>query len=91
MSQFTNSLYRIKSLTLKKFKCYREESHLDFGNTVSVIIGLNGSGKTSLLQALKKAVSFILTKDSRKLNFVGDGKNIKNNTLKSADATYLSI
>lgn len=88
MSQFTNSLYRIKSLTLKKFKCYREESHLDFGNTVSVIIGLNGSGKTSLLQALKKAVSFILTKDSRKLNFVGDGKNIKNNTLKSADATY---
>lgn len=83
-----NSLYRIKSLTLKNFKCYSRECRIDFGSTATVIIGLNGSGKTTLLQALKKALSFILTKDSRQYNFVGDGKNIKNNTLKSTDATY---
>lgn len=83
-----NTLYRIKSLTLKNFRCYSRESRIDFGAFVTVLIGLNGSGKTSLLQALKKALSFILTKDTRQLNFVGDGKNIKNNTLKAIDATY---
>lgn len=82
------SLYRISSLTLDNFKCYNHRSRIDFGTSVTVIIGLNGSGKTSLLQALKKALSVILTKDSRSLNYVGDGKNIKNNTLKAADATY---
>lgn len=83
-----DSLYRINSLTLKNFKCYDRESRLDFGSSLTVLIGLNGSGKTSILQALKKALSFILTKDTRRMNFVGDGKNIKKNTLKSTDATY---
>lgn len=83
-----DSLYRINSLTLNNFRCYKKESRLDFGSSLTVLIGLNGSGKTSILQALKKALSFILTKDSRQMNFVGDGKNIKNNTLKSTDATY---
>ena len=83
-----NSLYRIKSLTLNNFKCYNKECRIEFGSDITVIIGLNGSGKTSLLQALKKALSFILTRDTRPLNFVGDGKNIKNITLKSTDATY---
>ena len=83
------NLYKIKELTLAGFKCYSGNAHkITFGDKLTVIIGLNGAGKTSLLQALKKALSIILTKDARKKSFVGDGKNIHANTLKSSDATY---
>ena len=48
------------------------------GDVATVIIGLNGAGKTAFLTAVKKALSFILSKDRRKeVRFIGDGKDIK--------------
>lgn len=85
-----NNIYSIKNLALKNFKCYDSSEHsIKFGNALTVIIGQNGAGKTVLLNAIKKAVSIILTHDRRKdVNFIGDVSNIRQNTIKNEDARY---
>ncbi len=42
----------IKSLELKKYRDFPRQRHFDFG-TVNLIVGPNGSGKTSLLEAIE--------------------------------------
>jgi len=85
-----NTLFSINNLSLFNYKCYDDSRHeIAFGKNLTVIIGQNGSGKTALLNAIKKSVSIILSKDKRKnVVFVGDGYNIKQNTLKVGDARY---
>ena len=85
-----NNIYSIKNLTLKNFKCYDSSEHfIEFGNELIVIIGQNGTGKTVLLNAVKKVASIILARDRRKgVNFIGDALNIRQNTIKNEDARY---
>ena len=47
----------IESLTMKNFKSHRD-THIDFSTGISVIMGENGAGKSSILEA----VSFALFK-----------------------------
>lgn len=85
-----NSLFSIQNLTIKNFKCYGDKTpRIDFGKSLTIIIGKNGAGKTALLNALKKVCSIILARDRRRnMNFIGDSLNIHQNTLKISDAHY---
>lgn len=85
-----NNIFSINTLKLHNFKCYDDtDKTITFGKDLTVIIGQNGAGKTALLNAIKKAVSIILAKDRRReRKFVGDGLNIKQNTIKLDDARY---
>lgn len=85
-----NDIYSIRNLTVKNFKCYGSDAPtISFGKELTVIIGKNGAGKTALLNAIKKITSIILSRDRRKdVNFIGDAKNIKQNTIKDSDARY---
>jgi len=57
-----NNLYRLNSISLNNFWCYNNEPNMfEMGESVTVIIGLNGAGKTAFLTAVKKAISFILS------------------------------
>jgi predicted ATP-binding protein involved in virulence len=47
---------RLDRLHIKNFRCY-EDAAFDFQPSFNLVVGVNGSGKTSLLQAI--AVSFI--------------------------------
>ena len=46
---------RIDSLTLRNFKCF-SEGHLDMHPEFNVLLGINGTGKTSILEALRVAI-----------------------------------
>lgn len=85
-----NSIYSISDLELYNFKCYDDSEHrIVFGRDLTVIIGQNGAGKTALLNGIKKVVSIILARDRRRdVIFLGDGLNIRQNTIKEEDARY---
>lgn len=86
-----NDLYAISSLELRNFRCFddSQDNTLQFGSEVTVVIGKNGAGKTALLNAVKKSLSIILSRDRRRgVVYVGDGLNIRQNSLKTADARY---
>lgn len=86
----TNNLYRLRRFSLRNFWCYGEDgNYLEMGDVATVIIGLNGAGKTAFLTAVKKALSFILSKDRRKeVRFIGDGKDIKDCGLSVDDVRF---
>ncbi|MEQ1734302.1 MAG: AAA family ATPase [Bacteroidia bacterium] len=54
---------KIDTITLKNFRCF-DEYNISFGTHITVLIGKNGTGKTSLLNAIKKGGSFMFTKTS---------------------------
>ena len=49
----------IKSLTLKNYRCY-EELQVDFNKEYTILVGVNGAGKSTILDAVSTALgSFI--------------------------------
>lgn len=52
----------INNITLKNFRCFKEFS-LNFGTRATVLFGKNGTGKTTLIHSLHKALSFIMHSD----------------------------
>lgn len=52
-----NNMY-LKEIHLENFKCF-EKATVNFNKELSVIIGVNGSGKTSILDSIAIAVSTI--------------------------------
>ena len=53
---------KIRNIKLTDFRCFSKYS-LDFAPGVTVLIGKNGAGKTSLVHAIHDALSFIFTND----------------------------
>lgn len=67
---------RIDKLVIQNFKCFKE-TEIDFGTGLNLIVGINGTGKTSLLEALSIAAgSFFLG-----MNEV-EKRNIKKNEIR---------
>lgn len=46
----------LEKISLKNFKCF-EKLDIDFHKNLTVIVGVNGAGKTSILEAIAIAVS----------------------------------
>lgn len=56
----------LKKLNIKYFRCFKNEERdfeVEFAPRVTVLFGKNGSGKSSLIHAIHKALSFIFHKD----------------------------
>jgi predicted ATP-binding protein involved in virulence len=45
----------LKSLDLKNFRCFKE-FHIDFNDKLTVIVGQNGCGKSTILEAAAIAI-----------------------------------
>lgn len=65
---------KLRAIKLKNYRCY-QENDFHFGGDTTIIIGKNGTGKSSLLSAIRKGMSFIFSN-------TGENKLIKNNTNK---------
>lgn len=52
----------IQRVNIRNFRCF-ENYELSFAPQVTVLIGKNGTGKTNLIAALKKGMSFIFSKN----------------------------
>ncbi len=66
---------KITNLHLKNFRCFKDYE-LSLGEQTTVFIGKNGTGKSSVITALKYALSFIFSKykvgDYTLLNTIAD-------------------
>ena len=60
-SNLFESNFRLDNLRLKNFRRY-EDLSIDFNSQLTLIVGVNGSGKTSILDAAAIAVGSFLTK-----------------------------
>lgn len=49
-------------LIIDNFRCFKH-FEVDFANEVSIIIGRNGAGKTSLIKAIVYSLYFMFTHD----------------------------
>ncbi len=55
----------LKKLHIKNFRCF-SNYEIEFASHVTVLFGKNGSGKTSLIHALHKALSFMMISEKIK-------------------------
>lgn len=55
---------RLNKITIDNFRCLKHYE-ISLAPSVTVLIGLNGSGKTALIHAIRNALSFIFTNNSR--------------------------
>lgn len=53
---------RLKTIEIRDYKCF-EKYKVDFAPSVTVIIGRNGAGKTALISAIHKVLSFVFSSD----------------------------
>lgn len=56
---------KISQITIDNFRCF-DHYEIEFAPKATVLFGLNGVGKSSLIAALHKAVSFVFAKDTNK-------------------------
>lgn len=49
---------KLKKVTIHKFKCFEDEQGFDVEDDVTVLVGMNESGKTSVLEAIAKTHYF---------------------------------
>lgn len=54
---------RLKEITINNFHCYKQTS-FQFADKVTVLIGKNGSGKSSLIKSIKNALSIFFSNNS---------------------------
>lgn len=55
---------KLDRIKLKHFRCF-EDFEMEFAEKVTVLFGRNGVGKTSLIHAISKALSFMFYNDSK--------------------------
>lgn len=55
---------QIDKLKIDYFRCF-EHYEIDFAQRATVLFGKNGAGKTSLITAIHKALSFVFAKDTK--------------------------
>jgi len=65
---------KLNSIKIQNYRCY-EDNDFEFGSDSTIIIGKNGTGKSSLLSAIRKGMTFIFSN-------TGQNSLIKNNTNK---------
>ena len=58
---------RISKIKIKNFRCFKN-IELNFGNRATILYGKNGSGKSTVINALHKALSFIMYSDKIYVN-----------------------
>ncbi len=56
---------KINKLTIENYKCFKE-FNIEFAPKTTVLIGKNGTGKTSLIHAMHKALSFVFGNSTHK-------------------------
>lgn len=78
---------KLKKIDLINFRCF-EEAGFTFGEKQTVIIGKNGTGKSSLLSAIRKGLSFIFTDNKNEVNPLKRNNNATVSRLMLLDTRY---
>jgi predicted ATP-binding protein involved in virulence len=72
---------KLKNIAIKNFRCF-EEIELDFGSKTTVFIGKNGTGKSNILSAIRRGMSFMFAEDSKIKNDINSLKANNNSAVR---------
>lgn len=78
---------RIDKIEIKNFRAYRDLT-LAFGNRCTVFIGKNGSGKSSVISALRKGLSFVFSENKGEINPLKSNNNATVRSFSITDTRY---
>jgi predicted ATP-binding protein involved in virulence len=82
---------RINKLRLKNFRLF-QDLEIDFGNSnITASIGINGAGKTSILDAISKALSSIMSDENLQTHgqdFLSNSDILKGETNTTIEASF---
>lgn len=82
---------RINSLKIRNFRCFKNYE-IEFAPRVTVLFGKNGTGKTTLIHAIHKALSFMMYSEHIKEKDLKTGKMKVLNTRSVVEGnTYLHV
>lgn len=69
---------KIKKITIKNFRSFKNSTTIDFEENYTTLVGKNGVGKTSILEAINLATSFSFVESKIKPDdFNNDNENIE--------------
>ena len=81
---------KLKKIDIQNFRCF-DEADFTFGDKHTVIFGKNGTGKSSLLSAIRKGLSFIFTDNKNEVNPLKSNNNATVSRLALLDTRYDEI
>lgn len=77
----------LKNITVNNFKCF-EDLTVDFSEGVNLLIGNNGTGKTSLLEALAVAIGTSFSYTSGIEQKLLNNTNVRSVYMDKGESTY---
>ncbi len=81
---------KLNNIKIKNFRCF-ESTEISFGSKATVFIGKNGTGKSSIISALKKGLSFLFAKNNSFTNNLHNSSNSKIRGFEFWDANFNEI
>jgi predicted ATP-binding protein involved in virulence len=79
---------KLNNIQIQNFRCFNE-TKISFGRKTTVLFGKNGTGKTTIINAMKSAMSFIFSKyktKNEKLTLLGNSADLHLINLSKMDA-----
>jgi predicted ATP-dependent endonuclease of OLD family len=79
------AMVTLKRVTVKKFKCFESDQSFDVDPKITVLVGMNESGKTAVLEAIAKT-NYFTSDDEYKFNETQDYPRKEWKSIKGAKA-----
>jgi len=77
----------IRNLEMQNFRCYKNTG-IKFGKEITIFIGRNGAGKSSVLSAVRKGLSFIFSDNKDEINPLKANINVTVSSIPILDTRY---
>lgn len=77
----------INNIEIQNFRCYKN-TNIKFGKQITIFIGRNGSGKSSVLSAIRKGLSFIFSDNKDEINPLKANNNATVSSIPILDTRY---
>lgn len=75
------------AIHIHNFRCFQEYG-LNFAPDTAILIGKNGVGRFTLIAAIKRALSFVFSKDTSESSFSASEKDLKQGSFGLLDAYF---